>query len=124
LTDIQQAYWLGRRHGGTLGGVATHSYFELDVAGLDVARLERALDGLVRRHDALRTVVRADGQQQALAEVPPMTVPTLDLRGRPADQAAELERLRDRLSHEVRDVSRWPLFELHAVHLDGGRTRL
>jgi nonribosomal peptide synthetase protein BlmIV len=123
LTDIQQAYWLGRRHGGTLGGVATHSYFELDVADLDVARLERALDGLVRRHAALRTVVRADGQQQVLAEVPPMIVPTLDLRGRPS-ASDELERLRAELSHEVRDVSRWPLFELHAVHLDGGRTRL
>ncbi|MGC7260175.1 hypothetical protein RBA10_22565, partial [Mycobacteroides abscessus subsp. abscessus] len=30
LTDVQQAYWLGRT-ASTLGGVATHFYTELDV---------------------------------------------------------------------------------------------
>ncbi len=125
LTDIQQAYWLGRRARGELGGVATHSYLELDVVGLDLARLEASLGRLVDRHEALRTVIRADGRQQVLAEVPAYRIRVEDLRGRPEQEArAAGARWRDEMSHEVRDVSRWPLFDLRAQRLDGDRTRL
>ncbi|SCF07752.1 amino acid adenylation domain-containing protein [Micromonospora haikouensis] len=125
LTDIQQAYWLGRRVGSALGGVATHSYLEFDVVDLDVARLAAAVRGLVDRHPALRTVVRADGRQQVLPAVPPYQIPVTDLSALPPEQARqELDGLRERLSHEVRDVSRWPLFALYAVRLDATVTRL
>ncbi|MEV6815288.1 amino acid adenylation domain-containing protein [Micromonospora sp. NPDC051296] len=121
LTDIQQAYWLGRRTGMSLGGVGTHSYLELDVRDLDVDRLERALNHLVARHPALRTVVGADGTQRVLAEVPDYRVPRRDVRGRDHDI---LERLRAQLSHVVHDVTRWPSFAVAATRLDDNLTRL
>ena len=79
LTEIQQAYWLGRQAGRPLGGVATHSYLELEVTDLDLARLESALGVLIGRHDALRTVVRPDGRQQVLADVPAYRIAVADL---------------------------------------------
>jgi nonribosomal peptide synthetase protein BlmIV len=125
LTDIQQAYWLGRRAQNALGGVATHSYSELEVSDLDLPRLESALTALVRRHDALRTVVRPDGRQQVLASVPRYRIPCADLRGLAAAAAGQQRRtLRARMSHEVRDVSRWPLFEIQAQRTGDACTRL
>lgn len=125
LTDIQQAYWLGRWTATGLGGVATHSYLELDVDDLDPARLELAVRRLVDRHEALRTIVRADGYQQVLPEVPPYRVAHEDLRGTRPEQALDrLAAVRDEMSHEVRDAGRWPLFELRTHRIDEARTRL
>ncbi|MFI9722925.1 amino acid adenylation domain-containing protein [Streptomyces sp. NPDC052396] len=123
LTDIQQAYWLGRHAALSLGGVATHTYLELDVEDLDPARLEAAVRRLIDRHDALRLVVRPDGLQQVLRDVPPYVLAHTDLRGR-ADAQDQLDRVRDQMSHEVRDSSAWPLFDLRTHRLDEVRTRL
>ncbi|GAA0416116.1 amino acid adenylation domain-containing protein [Streptomyces luteireticuli] len=125
LTDIQQAYWLGRRTGFGLGGVSTHSYLELDVDDLDVPRLEQALRLLIERHDALRTVVRRDGRQQVLATVPAYRIATSDLSDRAPDAVAHrLAELRGTMSHQVKAPEKWPLFELRANRLDTTTTRL
>src|SRR6185436_20195650 len=71
LTDVQEAYWIGRNAGMELGAVATHIYFEIDSTGLDVDRFERALRRQIDRHGMLRAVVDSDGRQRILAEVPP-----------------------------------------------------
>lgn len=123
LTEIQQAYWLGRNRSLTLGGVATHTYLELDVEHLDPVRLEEALGKVISRHDALRLVVRPDGRQQVLERVPPYALAHTDLRGS-ADAAAELARVREEMSHAVRDVSVWPLFDLRTHRLDDDTVRL
>ncbi|WP_344097942.1 amino acid adenylation domain-containing protein, partial [Streptomyces stramineus] len=123
LTDIQQAYWLGRHRSLSLGGVATHTYLELDVEDLDPGRLQRALRALIDRHDALRLVIRPDGRQQVLPEVPAYELAHTDLRGR-TDAGAVLERVRDHMSHEVRDASAWPLFDIRTHRLDDLTTRL
>lgn len=115
LTDIQEAYWLGRREGLTLGGVSTHSYVELDVSDLDADRLELAINRLVERHDALRTVVCPDGTQRVLAET---------LRYEVRRYEGGLDKVRERLSHRVYDVTRWPLFDVAVSHLPDGRTRV
>jgi acyl carrier protein len=125
LTPIQEAYWMGRRGGLQLGGVATHSYVELDVCELDVDRLEAAVQALVARHEALRTVVLPDGRQRVLPEVPAYRIARTDLRDVPVQQAQEiLDDLRSHLSHQVRPADRWPLFEIRATRLDERHTRL
>jgi nonribosomal peptide synthetase protein BlmIV len=125
LTDIQQAYWLGRRSGLTLGGVATHGYVELDVDDLDVDRLTGALNRLIDRHDALRIVVLPNGTQRVLSDLPPMRIPFVDLRNEPAEAAAaHLAGVRAEMSHEVRDAAAWPLFEMRVHRLDDITSRL
>ncbi|MEO0409738.1 MAG: AMP-binding protein, partial [Cyanobacteria bacterium P01_A01_bin.135] len=124
LTDIQQAYWLGRSQAFDLGNVATHGYREIETVGLSVAQVAAALRLLIQRHPMLRAVITPDGQQRVLPEVPPYEIRVSDLRqAAPEQQQVALTTLRDRLSHEIHDAERWPLFTLEAAQLDGERVR-
>ena len=124
LTDIQQAYVVGRDEHFDLGGVACHSYTEHEGTRVDLDRLNAAWQHLIERHDMLRAVVLPDGRQQVLEHVPLYQIEVLDLRGRsPADVAAELAAIRERMSHQVHDPQHWPMFELRATRLDGDRCR-
>ncbi|HEV8581211.1 MAG TPA: amino acid adenylation domain-containing protein [Thermoanaerobaculia bacterium] len=125
LTEVQEAYWIGRTGALQLGNVATHQYFEVENEGLDVDRLAHAWRKLIHRHDMLRAVILPDGRQQVLAEVPPYEIEMVDLRGlEPRTAAARLESLRERMSHQVLPSDRWPLFELVASRVDDRRVRL
>ncbi|HKI03851.1 MAG TPA: beta-ketoacyl synthase N-terminal-like domain-containing protein, partial [Thermoanaerobaculia bacterium] len=124
LTDVQQAYWIGRTGAFELGQVATHIYMEVNTRGLDVGRMERAWQRLIDRHDMLRAFVQPDGNQQILATVPPYRIEVLDLRGKdPAEHAVELDAVRRHMSHQVLPSDRWPLFDVRASRLDEERTR-
>ncbi|TKT78137.1 non-ribosomal peptide synthetase [Aquamicrobium sp. LC103] len=123
LTDIQQAYWLGRNGGFELGNVGSHGYREFDVDGLDLEAFEAALRKLIARHDMLRAVVDADGSQRVLEDVPPYAVAVTDLRA-DAERDDRLAVIRERLSHQMFAPSRWPLFHIEAARLDDDTTRL
>ena len=125
LTDVQQAYWIGRSGAFDLGGVATHSYLEIEGDQLDPERFNRAWQRLIDRHDMLRAVVHSDGQQQILESVPPYQIAAIDLRHLDAETAAtELEALRHDMSHQVLAADCWPLFDLKASLLPDGKVRI
>ena len=86
LTDVQQAYWIGRDASYELGGVAAHSYVESEVAGLDIQRLEDALNALIARHDMLRMIVMPTGEQCILPDVPRYRVRVHDVSTLPAPE--------------------------------------
>lgn len=124
LTGLQQAYWVGRSGEVEMGQVASHSYVELEGA-FDVERLNHAWQRLIDRHDMLRAIVLPDGTQQVLQDLPPYQFRILDLRGQPAESVqAQLEDVRYRMSHQILPSDRWPLFDIQATLLDGGRTRI
>ncbi|HYX23367.1 MAG TPA: amino acid adenylation domain-containing protein, partial [Thermoanaerobaculia bacterium] len=121
LTDVQQAYWIGRSGVFEMGEVATHVYTEIDSRGVDLDRMTLAWRLLIERHDMLRAIVLPDGRQQILATVPPYRIAVVDLRGADAPQReAGLQRVRQAMSHQVLPSDRWPLFEVRATLLDGG----
>lgn len=125
LTDIQQAYFVGRGGDFSMGNVSTHLYIEVDATDLDLPRLERAWQQVIDRHPMLRAIVLPDGTQKILHETPPYKFPVQDLRNEtPQDLEAGLQRERDRLSHQVIPSDRWPLFELSASKMPGDKTRL
>lgn len=124
LTDIQHAYWMGRSDVFTLGNVATHIYLEIE-AEVDIARLNRAWQRLIDRHEMLRAVILPDGQQQILAETPPYHFQLLDLRDHDAVSAqVALDAIREEMSHQVLPTDRWPLFDIRATQLPSGGVRL
>nr|UQW95903.1 hybrid polyketide synthase/non-ribosomal peptide synthetase [Archangium gephyra] len=113
LTDVQEAYWVGRRAAFELGGVAAHGYFEIESPSLDVERFIHCWRQLIERHDMLRMIVLPDGRQQVLERVPEYRPEVVDLRGLPpAEAEARRLALRERMAHQVLDSERWPLFEL------------
>lgn len=125
MTPMQHAYWLGR-HAAVAGGqVAIHMYLELDVPALDVARMQRAWNALVARHDMLRAIARPDGSQQVLDQVPAVVLACHDASGADAAQReAHLASVRAALSHRNAALDRWPLFELRVTHLPEAVSRL
>ena len=125
LTDIQQAYLVGRGSDFALGGVSTHLYIEVDAVDLDLPRLESAWQKVITRHPMLRAIILPDGTQQILPEVPLYRFPTQDLSNLDAKGVdAGLEQERERLSHQVIPSDRWPLFELSASLLPNNKTRI
>src|SRR6218665_69308 len=121
LTPIQHAYWLGRTDLIEYGGVACHVLFEWDLrhGAFDLPRFERAWNPLVRRHDMLRMVVDADGQQRIPPQVPAYRIARRDLRALSAGQQQQaLEDTRQTMSYSVPPADRSPLFQLVASELD------
>ena len=124
LATMQHAYWVGRTDGQLLGGVGAHFYSEFDGAGIDTARLEGALAILVRHHPMLRARFLADGTQQ-ITPAAAHRLAVRDLRGLPAAEvAAELDRVRDRLSHGRLDAARGEVLDVSVSLLPGGAARL
>jgi pyochelin synthetase len=125
LTDIQQAYWVGRTPAVELGGNAAHGYIEYDATDLDIPRLNRSLDRLIQRHDMLRAIVGPGGLQRVLPQVPPYDIRVTDLSTMDdAAREAGIARIRAELADQILPADRWPLFEVRATRLDGSRWRL
>ncbi|MDB9374690.1 non-ribosomal peptide synthetase [Nodularia sphaerocarpa] len=119
LTDIQQAYLIGRNAAFELGNIATHGYQEIETVGLTVQQVEMAMQRLIERHDMLRVIVQDDGQQKVLSQVPDFKITVTNLRG--VDSA--LQDIRQSLSHQIRPTDSYPLFEIQAILLDENKIR-
>jgi len=125
LTDVQQAYWIGRSGAFELGNVATHIYFEFESADLDLPRFEQAWRRMIDRHGMLRAVVLPDGMQQILHQVPEYHIAVMDLsEAAPEEVAAGLAAVRQQMSHQVLPSDQWPLFEIRATLLPANHLRL
>ncbi|HSS52243.1 MAG TPA: condensation domain-containing protein, partial [Thermoanaerobaculia bacterium] len=124
LTDVQQAYWVGRGDALALGNVSPHAYLELELEGFDLERFNRVLCRTIERQHMLRAVVLPDGRQRILPGVPPYRIAVVDLGGIPAGVEAGTLAVREHMSHQVLPSHRWPLFEVVACRLSGGRVRL
>lgn len=121
LTELQAAYLFGRRTDVAMGGVPTHGYAEIDLAGLDLPALQRALDVVVARHDALR--LRFTDDRQELATAVDTHIAEHDWRElSQAEQAARLAELRRQMVGTPLPAERAPLIRLavsRALTADG-----
>lgn len=100
LTDIQQAYVVGRDPGLTDDPIGCHVYREFTVADADAGRLSAAWNRTVEFHPTLRTALTADGRQRVRADFAAPPVPVHD---RAEATEAEFDRhraeVRERLAH-------------------------
>ncbi|GAC70651.1 non-ribosomal peptide synthetase [Gordonia soli] len=124
LATMQHAYWIGRESGQALGGVAAHLFAEFDGEGVDADRLERAVNHVVARHEMLRAAFDDAGKQRILPEPPRPVFSVVDLREATGDLDIELERTRDRMSHQLLDVSAGIVVEFVLTLLPEGKHRL
>ncbi|GGW11557.1 hypothetical protein GCM10010230_65310 [Streptomyces narbonensis] len=124
LTGLQQAYLVGRHAGDERGDVATHLYLEIEAGDLDLRRLKTALTALVSRHDMLRAVVAEDGTQWVLPEADATPVPFSVTDCSAESGARTAAAVREEMSHEIRPIGQWPMWEVRALILPGDRIRL
>ncbi|NWO06485.1 MAG: amino acid adenylation domain-containing protein [Alteromonadaceae bacterium] len=112
LTDVQQAYWLGRQGGFELGNIGTHSYTEIPIHRDYIDQIEKVWNELIIRHDMLRMELTEEGQQQILPSVPYYYITRHD--------GGHREALRDSMSHNYFSGTQWPLFDLRLTGLKSG----
>lgn len=92
LSVMQQAYYVGRCEGISLGSIPTHLYLELDCFSFDREKFVRTANKLLERHDALRLRVFDDGTQRVLP-YSPMTaddIPYSDIRAMSSEEQSAL----------------------------------
>ncbi|GAA0731367.1 amino acid adenylation domain-containing protein [Dactylosporangium roseum] len=124
LTDVQQAYLLGR-DAVYLGGRSTHVYLEIDLLAVSLENAEKAFNTLITENDMLRAVIVPGGRQRVLPEVPYYRIAHEDLGDHDeARSAARLAAVRAELDHQAFDPHRWPLYEVRATTVPGDRLRL
>lgn len=119
LTEVQEAFWVGRELGG--GGTQVHVEFEVEV---DTDRLEETWNRLMVDVDMLRAHVLPDGGQAVAEQVPYYRIERVDLSALGAEALErELEAVREASARGF-DPRSWPLFAIKAVRVPSGRTRV
>ncbi|HBZ5209605.1 TPA: non-ribosomal peptide synthetase, partial [Clostridioides difficile] len=125
LTDVQFAYWIGRSGAYSLGSVSTHCYFELDCFEVEVERLQKIINNMIREHDMLRAIILKNGKQQILNNVPPFILIINDISSFEKDeQKVVLMGIREEMSHEILKTDKWPLFKFKVSILSDNKLRL
>lgn len=100
LTDVQYAYWVGRKKGQVLGDIGCHAYLEINSNNINIERLSEAWKKLLAYHPALRTRFTEEGKQEVLDECPYQDIHICDLRGGTKEEVVQgLEETRKKLSH-------------------------
>lgn len=124
LTDVQHAYWIGRRDDQSLGGVGCHAYLELDGPAIDTSTLCKGWQQLVDHHPMLRACFDSQGQQRCLPQKV-VELPVQDLRHLNDEQIEQaLQQRREQLSHRRLVVEKGEVAGLEQSLLPGGQQRL
>lgn len=109
MTEIQQAYVLGRNLAFPYSGTACHIYLEFEYDGLDNERVQKIWNKLIARHPMLRATMSVEGYQQVLENVPKFEVNLFEY----ADNAKAQEGrsgIKAEYDHKIYDTASWPLF--------------
>lgn len=111
LTEIQQAYMLGRSTAFRYGGVSCHIYMELKYSELDGKKVEKIWNQLIDRHPMLRSKISKDGYQCVMKKNPGFVVKMNDFASLSKEER-ELRReaIKKALDHKMYDTSSWPLY--------------
>jgi amino acid adenylation domain-containing protein len=122
MTQVQQAYAIGRSSGFELGNISTNCYMEIEARGIDEQRFANVLNRLIRRHDMLRATACGEGLLRVLPEVSPYEPARTDLASYDAVEREEtLAAIRSEMSELTFDIQTWPLFQIRLTRLAPGR---
>ncbi len=125
LNPIQYAYWIGRQGIIPLGHVSAHGYLEVKMAEINVERLQLTLNQLIKQHHMLRVIVNRQGIQCVQEKVPVYQIPFIDLSRQTKDaRNLRLQVIQNELSHQVKDASVWPLFDIRITKISEGENLL
>ncbi|MCX5582610.1 non-ribosomal peptide synthetase [Streptomyces erythrochromogenes] len=126
VTGLQRGLWFLDRWNPQAATYTTP--WTYDVTGpLDLVLLQRALDGVSARHEALRTTfaLHSDGPRQHVHPALPVPLAVTDLRSLPEDQRGDrAEQLITERAVEPFDLATGPLLRAEAFRLTDDRTTL
>lgn len=108
MTEIQQAYVLGRNPAFAWGGTACHIYMELEYDELNPEKVQAVWNKLIKRHPMLRAVMSVDGYQRIIPEAPEFQVRTVDCTGTDSEEKRSI--IKNELDHKIYDTEKFPLY--------------
>ncbi|SDY37472.1 non-ribosomal peptide synthetase [Lachnobacterium bovis] len=112
LSSLQMAYYIGKQDYYELGGFTTHNYIEMETR-VNINQLNDALQKLIDNQEMLRTVVLKNGKQKVLKNIPKYKIYMEDLRKMTKEeQKARIKEKREKLSHYVFDIYKFPMFDI------------
>lgn len=104
LTDIQHAYWFGRKESQPLGGVGCHAYFEFECnKELDIERFNNAWNELQAVHPMLRAKFSKAGTQAIMAFPFTKNIEVYDFR-KDKDALIKKNELRSKIENRLLNI--------------------
>lgn len=121
LSDIQNAYVVGRNAELPWGGISCYGYFEMNTKDLDTNALQLAVNDLIKRHEMLRVRVDENGFQKILPEMN-YIIPLYRIK---ADQDLQehLSDIREEMESQIIPLDQ-PLFDLRVSEMEMGAWRI
>lgn len=126
LTDIQEAYWLGRQNMYSMGGIATKYYIEFEENDLNIKKANESWQKLIQHHSMMRTIFSSDGKhQKSLEHVPEYIFPILNLSDKsPSKEKEYIDNIRTKMMAQNFNAEQWPLFEVRITKLKNNVSRI
>lgn len=125
LTDVQSAYFIGRRDDQPLGGVGCHAYMEFDGQRIEPEKLETAWNVLQKHHPMLRAKFLESGMQEIMPSPYSEKIMVFDLRDLAENKLAkELISIRESLSHRKLNVEQGEVAGISLALLPGRQNRV
>ena len=119
MTDIQVAYVIGRNRTYQYGGIGCKIYAEYEFPKLDLEKLERAWENVVKNNDMLHAVIKNNKEQQILQDYEVPAIEKWKIEDiSPDERKNKLNEIRDRLVMKQYKVGEWPLFDLEISELE------
>ncbi len=112
MTEMQQAYWIGRNGGFGFGNRAANIYAEFVVDPLDILKLEEAWNLLLIRYEILRANLQQNGTLKINQTIPYYHFETLDLDRTIDKEDSKLQSIREEFAYKVRCNDSQPLFDI------------
>ncbi len=109
LTEIQQAYVLGRNRAFAYGGTACHIYLEFKYDKLDHSRVELIWNQIIARHPMLRATMSVDGYQKVHENLPEFKVEHR-IYSDEISAGSGRDEIKKEYDHKIYDTEVWPLF--------------
>ncbi|MFT6100726.1 MAG: amino acid adenylation domain-containing protein, partial [Arenicella sp.] len=118
LTNVQQAYWLGRKSEFELGNVGCHGYYEIPSKNFNYERFSEIWNQLIQRHEMLRVVIDPNGLQRILNSPCDYLITHYQMQGASEQEVlSHFDLVRDGMSHQVFSGETWPLFDIRVSRL-------
>ena len=124
LSSIQEAYYIGRNKEYMMGGISTHTYFEVETE-FDIKKLTDSLNILINKQPSLRTIFIDEDNQKIMENVEKYHIEYEDCYGFSRDMVEHrIIDIREELSKTVLSPNIWPLFKIKALTNIQGKTLL